>query len=780
MRLLASEDAVATPTADVYEILKTKHPPDRDDSHYPAAPADDDPTAATVMTTEVLRAITTFPHGSAGGLDGLRPQDLQDMVSESAGGAATRLLENLATLLTTMLRGGVSPEVCPLLYGASLTALRKPDSGIRPIAVGNVLRRLAGKIVSHRVMEEMGTLVRPAQLGYGTRGGCEAAVHATRAFLEEEEETQVLLKMDFRNAFNTIHRDAMLHAVRTHLPDYFRFVWQMYRLPTQLSFGEYVLHSAAGVQQGDPLAPLLFCLVTREVTRTMTSPLNVWYLDDGTVGGSLEEVERDLRRVMEMGESVGLELNQAKCEAFVYGGEETSRAAAIDRIRATAPTISLPSRVELCLLGSPVLPEGIANALEVKINNIRLLTSRLEELQAHHALFLLKNCLAAPKVLYVLRSSPAWTRPDKLQEFDGMIRTCLTNITNTAMGDAAWRQATLPVSRGGLGIRRVEELALPAFLASVYSAAGLISTIVPGTDVDTITTTPTQQWCQLTGKPALTTTRNVQRQWDTPIVESALVELITSAGLRDKVRLQATTTKEAGYWLQALPTASLGTLLNNDALRISVAKRLGAVVCARHPCRCGKAMVEPDGHHGLSCMKSAGRHTRHTAINDLLARGLISGGVPTKLEPPGLLRDDEKRPDGMTMGPFKRGQIMAWDATCVDTMADSYIAQGLTRVGFAADDAERKKTEKYRHLEGTIIFHPVGLETFGPWGESAKVLVTEIGRRITERTGEKRATMFLRQRISMEIERGNAISMLNTYAGGRPLDEIFYVLKAKR
>ena len=189
VRLLASEDAVATPTADVYEILKTKHPPDKDDPHYPAAPANDDPTAATVMTTEVLRSITTFSHGSAGGLDGLCPQDLQDMVSELAGGAATRLLENLATLLTTKLRGGVSPEVCPLLYGASLTALRKPDSRIRPIAVGNVRRRLAGKIVSHRVMEEMGTLVRPTQLGYGTRGGCEAAVHATRAFLEEEKKT---------------------------------------------------------------------------------------------------------------------------------------------------------------------------------------------------------------------------------------------------------------------------------------------------------------------------------------------------------------------------------------------------------------------------------------------------------------------------------------------------------------------------------------------------------------------------------------------------------------
>ena len=234
--------------------------------------------------------------------------------------------------------------------------------------------------------------------------------------------------------------------------------------------------------------------------------------------------------------------------------------------------------------------------------------------------------------------------------------------------------------------------------------------------------------------------------------------------------------QRSGWLVTGLPTANLGTLLNNDTLRISVAKRLGAVVCVRHPCRCGKAMVEPDGRHGFSCIESAGRHTRHTAVNDLLARGLISADVPTKLKPPGLLRDDEKRPDGMTRGPFKRRQMMAWDAKCVDTMADSYIAQGLTRVRFAADEAERKQTKRYRHLEGTIIFHPVGLETFGPWGESAKEFITEIGRRITERRGEK-AIIFLRQRISMKIERGNGILMLKTYAGGRLLDEIFYVLR---
>jgi hypothetical protein len=50
----------------------------------------------------------------------------------------------------------------------------------------------------------------------------------------------------------------------------------------------------------------------------------------------------------------------------------------------------------------------------------------------------------------------------------------------------------------------------------------------------------------------------------------------------------------------------------------------------------------------------------------------------------------------------------------------------------------------------------------------------------TVKTGEKRATELLRQRISIEIQRGNAASILNTYSDTRGLDEIFYVLNFKR
>jgi hypothetical protein len=74
-----------------------------------------------------------------------------------------------------------------------------------------------------------------------------------------------------------------------------------------------------------------------------------------------------------------------------------------------------------------------------------------------------------------------------MTEFDNMLRVSLANITNMDMTDVVWKQATLQVSRGGLGIRRTEELALSAFLASVHSVSTLISTIVPNVDLDYIT-----------------------------------------------------------------------------------------------------------------------------------------------------------------------------------------------------------------------------------------------------------------------------------------------------
>ena len=108
--------------------------------------------------------------------------------------------------------------------------------------------------------------------------------------------------------------------------------------------------------------------------------------------------------------------------------------------------------------------------------------------------------------------------------------------------------------------------------------------------------------------------------------------MLQAANLNDKARLLACAAKNSGAWLHALPAAPLGNLLNDNALRISVGLRLGARLYLPHPCRCG-AVVDELGHHGLSCLRSAGRVSRHDTLNETIRRALVSANVPAKLEP---------------------------------------------------------------------------------------------------------------------------------------------------
>ena len=61
-----------------------------------------------------------------------------------------------------------------------------------------------------------------------------------------------------------------------------------------------------------------------------------------------------------------------------------------------------------------------------------------------------------------------------------------------------------------------------------------------------------------------------------------------------------------------------------------------------------------------------------------------------------------------------------------------------------------------------IIFYLFAIETAARWHEMAIELTPEIGRRITPITEDTRETTFLFQRLSMALQRGNAVSFHNT------------------
>ena len=106
--------------------------------------------------------------------------------------------------MTLILKGNTPSQLRPYFFGASLVALRKKDGGIRPIAVGCTLRRLAAKCASAHAVKELPGLLAPRQLGFGVSHRVEAAVHAAQIYLRNLQSDQVTMKVDFRNAFNSV------------------------------------------------------------------------------------------------------------------------------------------------------------------------------------------------------------------------------------------------------------------------------------------------------------------------------------------------------------------------------------------------------------------------------------------------------------------------------------------------------------------------------------------------------------------------------------------------
>jgi len=72
----------------------------------------------------------------------------------------------------------------------------------------------------------------------------------------------------------------------------------------------------------------------------------------------------------------------------------------------------------------------------------------------------------------MLRCSPSVSHPS-LEKFDVLLKQAIQRIINSDLSDLQWIQASLPVRDGGLGVRRVPSLALPAFLAYAASTQSL-------------------------------------------------------------------------------------------------------------------------------------------------------------------------------------------------------------------------------------------------------------------------------------------------------------------
>ncbi len=730
----------------------------------------DIPSNLSVSCLQVSTAITRFPKGSSPGASQLRAQHLYDAICGTTVPAAQDCLSALTKWINLLLSGKANPIIAPWLCGAPLTALIKKGGGVRPIAVGETIRRLTSRLCCSAVFPSLpDTFIPEGQVGVGVKRGLEAAIHGTRYIVNQHQSKTnfCLLKVDFSNAFNECDRNTFFNRVRDDFPELLGWVHWCYSQPAQLRFGEHTILSTSGVQQGDPLGPLLFSLTLSELLRTIKIsadiPLNVWYLDDGTLIGPRPMVAEVLSSIETHGHRFGLFLNRSKCEVYWPSGDPTF---------SEFPEEVTRLRSGVSLLGSPIwgTMEYMKNSIKCPIDKVSVVQQQLLELEDPQVeLHLLRSCLGVCKVNHLLRTVPRYHMETDLADFDANLRSSLSKISRTTISDDAWRQASLPFRLGGLGLRQAHTTAPIAFLASCHASHSLVKQLL-GMD-------PGQELCligeeeahvTLTNKHCLQLDNLTQFHLQAQVEEKCYEELLSSYDVRNQARLRAISeSTEPSAWLRAAPISSLGLSMRSSEFVVSIRIWLGIPffleTSSNALCTC-KTPIDAHGDHLLGCGFGPLRIRRHDALCEVIWHALQQDNPNARREQR-VSGESQARPGDIYHPDYSNGYPTFFDISVRNTLQPSVINRAASSAGVAASEGEAQKDQKHKALveEAGAIFTPLVTETLGVWSPFAKATLKNIAARSTVRNGLSPSTAYqnLMQQLSIKLFSYNAKMILN-------------------
>ena len=154
-------------------------------------------------------------------------------------------------------------------------------------------------------------------------------------------------------------------------------------------------------------------------------------------------------------------------------------------------------------------------------------------------------------------------------------------------------------------------------------------------------------------------------------------------------------------------------------------------------------------------------------MNDIIWRAIKRAQVPAVKEQISLTLEDNKRPDSMQMAPlcFRGLKGNHWLGICHSPRHLCRVTHRWHSVhsrGGSSSSSTTQDCQVFQLLASTHMFYPIATETAGTWNDMAIELVQEIGRRTTFITQDTRETVFLFQRLSIALQRGNVVSFLNT------------------
>ena len=151
-----------------------------------------------------------------------------------AAATSKQELKELATFARKIATETLDPYTLEAYNACRLITLNKNPGSvelqIRPIGVGEVIRRIVGKTIMWSLNSEIQEAGGPLQVASGLKGGAEAAIHSMKIKFEEAS-TDAILLVDAENTFNQLNRFVALHNIRYICPPFETVLINTYRIP---------------------------------------------------------------------------------------------------------------------------------------------------------------------------------------------------------------------------------------------------------------------------------------------------------------------------------------------------------------------------------------------------------------------------------------------------------------------------------------------------------------------------------------------------------------------
>ena len=416
---------------------------------------------ARITARAIAQTLREARRGAAPGLSGARAEHFKLLLSDADG------LELLMHAASVLAQARVPPAVAAALALARMTALQKPDGGVRGIATGDVFRRLVSRALAKTWASTFDDATRPYQHALSARTGMDALVARLRITLETDPDVTVV-SLDGRSAYDTVSRAVRkLHQVA---PALLPFVCLFYGQPSVYCWWDASgtcrdIHQAEGCEQGDALAPALFSLGQHDGLERAAAGLQAGeellaYLDDLCVITGSRRAREGLDLVASrVQEHCGIASNVGKTR--VYNAGHGAPPPGVHELGEQVWRGNRPSGERgFTALGVPLgHPDYVSEWGRRRVPHGQAFLDHLPHLPDLQCAWLLLFLCGSTRANHALRNIP----PDVVQPYAeardraicATLWACLGEEAGSSdpLASPAWAIATLPAALGGLGLQ---------------------------------------------------------------------------------------------------------------------------------------------------------------------------------------------------------------------------------------------------------------------------------------------------------------------------------------